>query len=618
MINSDLRTDLKQQVTLALNLMSLSDKRRLIVLGTAQSLIGLLDLVGIVFLGALSSVVINGISSRIYGDRLSQFLDLVNLEDKEFNYQVLFLAGSAVLAIFSRIVLSIILARRILTFLSIRAAQVSVKLFQRVIDEGLDFLKRRTALRSQFAINRGVDLLIVGCLGIIVTLLADAVSLVMIFAGLLVIDFSFAIVLVLVFATLGAILHLVLKKRNEEIARLKTTYEIASNQKIQDTILTFREVHVRNQASQVLGDFSYLRVSSAKAIADSMFLPSIPKFVFESTVIAVAVFMGLFQLLTSDLFRAISTITIFLAAGMRVGPAMLRIQQGIMSLKSNLGQISPTLEILYDLGIKDLESFQTESNISEENSKRFKTKKLVDFQNVNFERTDTPKFKLNNLNFSIQEGEFVAIAGRSGSGKSTLIDLMLGLLEPTSGDIWIKGEQPRIAIKKFKSEVSYIPQDVHIFSGSIRENVQIGKADNKATESEIWQVLAKVDLESHVKSLSKGLDSQAGEFGNVLSGGQKQRIGIARALISNPKLLVMDESTSSLDSETEKSIIELLKNLRPKITIVAIAHRLSTFVNADRIIFLSEGRIKSEGTLEEIMRKNVEFRKQIAVLRRTH
>ena len=243
---------------LALNLLSLSDKKRLILLGTAQSLIGLLDLVGIVFLGALSSLVINGISSRIYGDRLSQFLDLVNLEDREFNFQVLFLTGVAVLAIFLRIVLSIILSRRILTFLSIRAAQVSMKLFQRVIDEGLDFLKRRTALRSQFAINRGVDLLIVGCLGIMVTLLADAVSLVLIFAGLLAIDFSFAIVLVLVFATLGTILHLALKKRNEEIANLKTTYEIASNQKIQDTILTFREVHVRNQASHVLSDFSNL------------------------------------------------------------------------------------------------------------------------------------------------------------------------------------------------------------------------------------------------------------------------------------------------------------------------------------------------------------------------
>ena len=146
MTKTNLRTGLKQQVMLALNLLSLSDKKRLILLGTAQSLIGLLDLVGIVFLGALSSLVINGISSRIYGDRLSQFLDLVNLEDREFNFQVLFLTGVAVLAIFLRIVLSIILTRRILTFLSIRAAQVSMKLFQRVIDEGLDFLKRRTDL----------------------------------------------------------------------------------------------------------------------------------------------------------------------------------------------------------------------------------------------------------------------------------------------------------------------------------------------------------------------------------------------------------------------------------------------------------------------------------------
>ena len=219
----------------------------------------------------------------------------------------------------------------------------------------MDFIKRRTALNSQFAINRGIDLIMVGCLGILMTLLADALSLTFIFFGLLVIDPKFALALVLAFSLLGTLLHVVLRKKTERVARDKTTFEIASNQKIQDTLLTFREVHVRNQQSLAIREFSELRLKSAKAIADSMFLQSVPKFVFESTVIVAAVFMGLFQLLANDVFSAISTLTIFLAAGTRVAPGMLRIQQGFMALKSNLGQTSPTLEILTELKINNLD-----------------------------------------------------------------------------------------------------------------------------------------------------------------------------------------------------------------------------------------------------------------------
>ena len=355
MRNSYSDFNLKRVVVLALKLLSSRDRKWLVVMASIQALIGLLDLVGIVFLGALSSVVLNGLSSRSYGDRLGQFLALLKIENNDFNFQILFLASVAIGAIFSRILLSVYLSRRILTFLSIRSAYVSRRLFQKMLEEGLDFIKRRTALNSQFAINRGIDLIMVGCLGILMTLLADALSLTFIFFGLLVIDPKFALALVLAFSLLGTLLHVVLRKKTERVARDKTTFEIASNQKIQDTLLTFREVHVRNQQSLAIREFSELRLKSAKAIADSMFLQSVPKFVFESTVIVAAVFMGLFQLLANDVFRAISTLTIFLAAGTRVAPGMLRIQQGFMALKSNLGQTSPTLEILTELKINNLD-----------------------------------------------------------------------------------------------------------------------------------------------------------------------------------------------------------------------------------------------------------------------
>ena len=219
------------------------------------------------------------------------------------------------------------------------------------------------------------------------------------------------------------------------------------------------------------------------------------------------------------------------------------------------------------------------------------------------------------MTFFVRKGEFVALTGRSGSGKSTIIDLMLGLLEPTTGKISIRGLSPRLAISEFQNEISYIPQDVHIFPGTVRENIQVGMGDQEVSDSKIWKVLSQVQLKNHIKSMSKGLDYQLGEFGNVLSGGQRQRIGIARALLSSPKILVMDESTSALDSETEDSILKVLKNLQPRLTIVAIAHKLSTLVNSDRIIYVAEGRIEAQGTFKEVLKNNAGFKRQIKTLK---
>jgi ATP-binding cassette subfamily C protein len=286
-----------------------------------------------------------------------------------------------------------------------------------------------------------------------------------------------------------------------------------------------------------------------------------------------------------------------------------------MALKSNLGQTAPTREILTELNINNLDSLNTRAKTPRISPTKSNAKNLISFENVNYERSTSPRFLLKDLTFFVRKGEFVALTGRSGSGKSTIIDLMLGLLEPTTGKISIRGLSPRLAISEFQHEISYIPQDVHIFPGTVRENIQVGMGDQEVPDSKIWKVLSQVQLENHVKLMSQGLDSQLGEFGNVLSGGQRQRIGIARALLSSPKILVMDESTSALDSETENSILEVLKNLQPRLTIVAIAHRLSTLANSDRIIYVAGGRIEAQGTFKEVLENHAGFKRQIKTLK---
>jgi ABC-type multidrug transport system fused ATPase/permease subunit len=204
----------------------------------------------------------------------------------------------------------------------------------------------------------------------------------------------------------------------------------------------------------------------------------------------------------------------------------------------------------------------------------------------------------------------VAITGSSGAGKTTLVDLLLGVHIPTSGDIYISGLSPLDAFQKWPGATAYVPQDTVIVNGNIWENIALGFDYNPEHEKYINEALKLSNLEDYVQSLPEGLFTKVGDRGHKLSGGQRQRLGIARALFTKPKLLVLDEATSSLDAQTESDITEAIKSLKGKTTIIMIAHRLSSVRNADQVIFINNGMIESIGTFEEVRKKVPNFDKQ--------
>jgi ABC-type multidrug transport system fused ATPase/permease subunit len=207
---------------------------------------------------------------------------------------------------------------------------------------------------------------------------------------------------------------------------------------------------------------------------------------------------------------------------------------------------------------------------------------------------------LSDVNLEIAIGEFFAIVGPSGSGKTTLVDAILGVVKPDLGNIHVSGLTPRDAISRWPGAISYVPQDAVIINGSIRENVALGYPKELATDENVMKVLSLAYLSDFAMSLPQGLDTVVGERGTLLSGGQRQRLGIARALFTSPKLLVLDEATSSLDVETEKLVSDSLSQLKGSTTLIVIAHRLSTVAAADRIAYMHEGKILSTGTFDKV------------------
>ena len=212
------------------------------------------------------------------------------------------------------------------------------------------------------------------------------------------------------------------------------------------------------------------------------------------------------------------------------------------------------------------------------------------------------------------EGSTLAFVGPSGAGKTTIIDILLGVLEPQMGEVLISGKKPAEASRIWPGAIAYVPQDIAIASGTIRENVALGYPREIATDELVLNALKVAGLDTFVQSLKDGIDTVVGERGTKISGGQRQRLGIARAMFTKPALLVLDEATSALDGETELQVSDAIQNLRGSTTVILIAHRLSTVRDADKVVYMADGRIVATGTFEEVRSQVPDFDRQAVLM----
>jgi ABC-type bacteriocin/lantibiotic exporter with double-glycine peptidase domain len=387
----------------------------------------------------------------------------------------------------------------------------------------------------------------------------------------------------------------------------KFTYEsIYFSQKVSEGINSFRDLFIKGGREFYVNEIRKTKMKLAGYDAEIKFLPNISKYTIEiSVILGIAVVAGI-QFYLFDSNRAIAVISVFLAASTRIAPAIIRLQQNVITVKASLAGSKPTFELIDELnGVKELEKTETLITISH---KDFSPR--INLKNLKFTYSDAINDTIQDISLEISEGKFIAFVGPSGGGKSTLVDLVLGLIAPSSGSITISGLTPVDAIKKWPGSIGYVPQDVFIENSTVKENICLGFNPELVSDDLVWQALDLADLSEFVKGLDGQLSYRISDAGKNLSGGQRQRLGIARALLTKPKIVIFDEATSALDAETENRVSESILKLTGECTVIFIAHRLSVVRSADMIYYIDKGRIVNQGTFEELRSINADFNNQ--------
>lgn len=591
-------------------LLSRQDRKKLFLICLFQVALGFLDLVGVAAVGMVGALSVRGVQSRPAGDRVSNALEFLGLSSSSFQTQAAFLAVLATGTLVLRTLLSMYLTRRTLKFLAVRGAGLSTKIASGVLRFTSHTLGKHSPQEILFATTSGVDILVIRVLGGTTQLVADAALTIILFVGVLVVDLKLAAMSFLLFAIIFLILVKNLHQRSEELSTSNTNLQIKSNELLWQAIESYRELNVGLRQGYIQDNYKLQRLEYAEVSSGLAFLPNVSKYVVEMALVVGGVVIAASQFLLTDASRAVGSLILFLAAGSRIAPAVLRIQQSAMQIRGGRAQAQITLDLLKEF--LHVEFFKTPPSSPDIVHSGFSPR--IQLQDVSFRYKEESPEVLRNVTMEIIPGTLNAIVGPSGAGKSTLVDVVLGVLTPSSGQVLISGLNPTAAIEKFPGAIGYVPQEIHLTQSSLKANLALGYDSNEINMEILESAVNKAQLQTFINSFQEGLNLEIGEKGIRASGGQKQRIGIARALITNPKVLVLDEATSALDGQTEATIAEELLELRNGMTVVVIAHRLSTIKNADQIFYMEEGAIKARGTFSEIRAAVPDFDKQAGLL----
>ena len=422
--------------------------------------------------------------------------------------------------------------------------------------------------------------------------ISSGLAIASVIATLLVLAFVPTLILLAYFGLAAFLFNRVAKPRALEAGRVMNEASVAGYKSAFAALGAVKEIILRGSQPVFVERFESSQLRGAYAGRTASFLGALPKYMLEILFILA---IGIIVLASprADGGNQLGMVALFVTAGFRLLPSVTSLMANATSVRVGASALDTVHE-----EVMAARAQTGSSGVADGPVTRFASELRVD--GVWFRYPGAASDVLRGVSLAVPAGTSLALVGSSGAGKTTLVDLLLGLHVPTRGRILCDGRDIAADMRGWRRNVAYVPQDVYILDATLLENVAFDQPKERIDRQRVLQALTEAELNDVLESLPDGLETQLGERGTRLSGGQRQRVGIARALYRKPSLLVLDEATSALDNETEHRISSAIAALHGNVTVVVVAHRLSTVRDVDHIAYLEEGVVKASGTFAEL------------------
>ena len=421
---------------------------------------------------------------------------------------------------------------------------------------------------------------------------------------ILIVDFYFSIFAIILVGGLYLLFFKFFKKIIKSHGELITLYEQNKLKQVYESISNIKFVNFIKNKFYFKAKHSTFSNDLAKIFIKNSLINISPRY-FMEIILFMGVIFSLIVMSMSEISFSIilAKLSLFAVAAIKILPAINQIYQSIINIRSNehaLVEFKKEFEFVHRAN--------ENLNFSKDGKSNIAFKDSIEIKNVNFNYDDSD-FKIRDVSLKIRKNEFVGFCGKTGSGKTTIVDIISGLYEPQKGNLLVDGIKiDKTNIESFKNKIGYVPQDIYLGNNSIEEVISIGTDKKNIDRDLLISSTKKADIYNFINSLPNGFNTICGDRGIRLSGGQKQRVGIARALYKNPEIIIFDESTNALDYYTENKIINTILELKGKVTLIVITHRMETIKNCDTIFVVSNGKVVDSGKYEGLSRSSNFFK----------
>lgn len=559
------------------------DKTSFVVTVAIRVATNVLDIMGLLLVGVTVTLLT---APNVENPTFMRIKEVFALLEFEINY--VFVAALAVSFFLLKSALAMYLNKLVAKFVARIEAERSAKAYSNVLKSNLDELSKWDEKDILHGVSGSANMAFGQSLLITSIILGESGLLLGVSIYLLIVHWQLFLLMLAYFAIFGALMTVFVSRRTAKSSNRMQTNSLNSQRTVLDSIANFRQIRSSGKQQQFVELFKGTRLTQAQANGEMVNLGYLPRYVTEIALIfGVALFI-LFKTVFGQVGIPFEVIAIFVAGAFRIIASLLPLAASIGTLRRVEVEGRFADELLSLHSGRDQQDLKKHTLLD--------GAPAVEFIDASYKYPSAISEALSDVNFKVAQGDFVAVVGRSGAGKSTIADLILGLRTPVTGRALLMGVDAGAFLAGDSSVVGYVPQNTLLVAGTIADNVTLNVTNHTVDLQKLWDSLAKVNLLSAVEALPLGVYTEIGVAGSTLSGGQIQRIGLARALYSDPQIFVLDEITSSLDSETEESVRSCIEELASTKTLIVIAHKLATVRKASRVLVVENGSVREESS----------------------